>query len=216
MISRIAGLIVALLIAVLMLLRIDINGWGSLVWLMASASMGLIRSPFEAETKVNTIDRKESSETEGRLLFGVMLGSALILVVHLLTGILGFANYVLPDWSPAVAIPILAAGLWLFWRSHVDLGRNWSVTTELRHDHTLVNSGVYERVRHPMYTAIWTIFGTYPLLIHNWIAGFAAIVAFGLMYVIRVPYEESMMVDRFGNAYLVYRKETGRLWPRLR
>jgi len=40
-------------------------------------------------------------------------------------------------------------------RTHKDLGRNWSVTLEVREQHALVTNGVYSRVRHPMYSAFW-------------------------------------------------------------
>ena len=95
-----------------------------------------------------------------------------------------------------------------------DLGLNWSVTTELRAQHDLVTSGVYERIRHPMYAAIWLIFLVQPLFIHNWIAGLSGPLAFAVMYFVRVPYEETMMRERFGEAYDAYCKCSGRLFPR--
>ncbi len=49
----------------------------------------------------------------------------------------------------------MVAALWLFWRSHADLGRNWSQAFELRKGHELITHGVYRVVRHPMYAAIW-------------------------------------------------------------
>lgn len=208
--------VASMAVLVVLLWRLDSNGWGSLLWLVAAVAMGIIRSPFEAQVSQNTIDRQERSGTERPLLLAVLIGASLIPLAHLLTGVLGFADYDVPGWLPLLGLPLLAPGLWLFRRSHVDLGRNWSVTTELRQDHTLITSGVYERVRHPMYTAIWLVFSSFPFFVHNWIAGFAAIVAFGVMYLIRVPYEESMMADRFGEAYAAYQQRTGRLWPRLR
>src|SRR5262245_24841255 len=48
-----------------------------------------------------------------------------------------------------------ALGLWLFHRSHADLGRNWSITLEVREQHQLVTGGVYRSVRHPMYTSLF-------------------------------------------------------------
>ena len=54
-----------------------------------------------------------------------------------------------------------------------------------------------------------------PLLDHNWIAGFSAPIAFGIMYVIRVPYEEAMMRQKFGSAYDEYCERSGRLVPKL-
>jgi protein-S-isoprenylcysteine O-methyltransferase Ste14 len=35
------------------------------------------------------------------------------------------------------------------------LGGNWSVTLEIRQDHTLVTTGIYRRLGCPMYSAFW-------------------------------------------------------------
>ena len=99
-------------------------------------------------------------------------------------------------------------------RSHADLGRNWSPGLEVRDAHELVTTGIYDRIRHPMYAAIWISALTQPLLIHNWIAGFLVIPAFAAMWFIRVPNEEAMMRARFGEAWDAYCARAGRLLPR--
>ena len=67
-----------------------------------------------------------------------------------------FADYRLPAPYLAATVPwcgaaVMLAALWLFWRSHADLGWHWSATLEVREGHALVDRGVYRRVRHPMY-----------------------------------------------------------------
>ena len=196
--------------------RWPVNGWGSLVWLASMVLLTVIRLPYAKRAKANAIDDKRSASIERLLLALVTIGGMFLPLVHLATGLLGFANYSLPDWAVIVGAAILVPAYWLFWLSHADLGRNWSVTTELRVDHDLVTSGVYKRIRHPMYAAIWLIFLVQPLLVHNWIAGFSGPLAFAVTYFIRVPYEEAMMRDRFGEAYDAYCARSGRLCPRLR
>lgn len=193
--------------------RWQTNGWGSLVWLAMVVAMTAIRAPYAKQTKDNTITEKSAVSLERALLFLVWAGSGLAPFVHLVTGAFSFANYSVPNWSVLLGAGVLIPSLWLFWRSHADLGRNWSVTVELREEHALVTSGVYERIRHPMYTSLWLMCLAQPLLIHNWIAGCSGLVTFALLYFIRVPYEEDMMRDRFGDAYDDYCKKAGRLWP---
>jgi protein-S-isoprenylcysteine O-methyltransferase Ste14 len=53
------------------------------------------------------------------------------------------------------------------------------------------------------------------LLLQNWIAGWAGLVLFLPMYVSRVPREEQLMMEQFGEAYREYVKRTGRIVPRL-
>ena len=194
--------------------RWQVNGWGSLVWAASMVLLTVIRLPYAQRTQANTITDKRAVSVEQLLLALVTIGGTLLPLVHLATGLLGFADYSLPDWAVIVGAAILVPAYWLFWRSHADLGRNWSVTTELRAEHDLVTSGVYERIRHPMYAAIWLIFLVQPLLVPNWIAGLSGPLAFAVMYFIRVPYEEAMMRERFGEAYDAYCRRSGRLCPR--
>ena len=191
------------------------NGWGSVVWLIGIVLINAIRMPFAKRTRENTITDSRKTGTEKFLLAGMILGAGLLPLVHLATGLFSFADYWMPDWATGIGVLVLGSALWLFWRSHADLGRNWSPTLELREDHVLITGGIYRHIRHPMYSAIWLIVLAQALLVHNWIAGPAAILAFGLMYAIRMPREEDMMRERFGDAYSIYCQKTGRLWPRL-
>ena len=105
------------------------------------------------------------------------------------------------------------AFLWLFRRSHKDLGRNWSVSLEIREDHRLVTGGVYAHVRHPMYASffLWGLMQL--LLIPNWIAGLAGLVSVSLLYIVRQAREEAMMHETFGQEYVHYCARTKRLVP---
>jgi protein-S-isoprenylcysteine O-methyltransferase Ste14 len=150
------------------------------------------------------------------LLTLVLVGGLLLPVLYLFTPLLNFANYAAPRYLPWAGLPVMVGALCLFHRSHADLGRNWSVSLEVREDHELVTRGVYRRVRHPMYAAIWLFGVAQALFLPNWLAGGGAVVPFALMYVLRVPREERMMLDTFGDVYREYMARTPRLVPRLR
>lgn len=198
-----------------MLWRLPINGWGSIVWFVSGGLVNLIRAPFAKNVKDNKITHSREQGLDKILLVLVVLGGTLIPILHLTTGGLSFANFHPPSWLPATGVALLIPGLWLFWRSHADLGKNWSVTTELREDHTLITSGVYEHIRHPMYAAILLLCLAQPFLIHNWIAGLAGPLSFIPMLLLRRNYEEQMMIDEFGDRYREYALRTGRILPKL-
>ncbi|HNU36649.1 MAG TPA: isoprenylcysteine carboxylmethyltransferase family protein, partial [Methanomassiliicoccales archaeon] len=67
-----------------------------------------------------------------------------------------------------------------------------------------------------MYTSLWLWAFSMPLLLHNLVAGAVFLVVFGSFYLARVPIEEAHMTERFGDEYLEYMEETGRLFPRLK
>jgi protein-S-isoprenylcysteine O-methyltransferase Ste14 len=66
-----------------------------------------------------------------------------------------------------------------------------------------------------MYAAhiLWGI--AQPLLLWNWIAGLSMLVTIFPLYFYRVPKEEMMMVDEFGDEYRLYKDHTGRVFPKL-
>ena len=164
----------------------------------------------------NRQDRKAILREEGwayALLASLWGLTILIPIVHIFTRWLSFADYDLPAWAGWIGIAIFATALWLLWRSHADLGQNWRTTTELREGHTLITSGVFRHIRHPMYSAHWLWGIAQALLIHNWIAGLASLVILFPMYLLRVKREEQMMLEQFGEEYRLYMKRTGRIIP---
>jgi protein-S-isoprenylcysteine O-methyltransferase Ste14 len=151
-----------------------------------------------------------------KFLLVLVIGSSVLLpMLYLFTPLLAFADYRLPALAPWCGAAIMIPALWLFWRSHADLGQNWSATLEVRQGHQLVTRGVYRWIRHPMYAAIFLFAIAQALLLPNWLAGWSAFVPFLVMYLLRTPREERMMCEHFGQAYREYMQQTGRLFPRI-
>lgn len=128
---------------------------------------------------------------------------------------LEFADYGLPAWTGPVGTALFAAALWLLWRSHADLRHNWSAELRVAEGHALVTHGAYRRIRHPMYAAhlLWAL--AQPLLLHNWLAGPLFLTAFIPICLRRIPREERMMLEHFGDEYRDYMARTGRIIPPL-
>ncbi len=175
-----------------------------------------IRGVFAARIKGNEYTDRRVGLQEKSLLPAVICTSLLFPIIYLLTPLFSFADYALPNWVHTCGLVFMLVGLWLFWRSHVDLGVNWSASLETRKGHEIIKHGVYRRIRHPMYAGIWLFSFAQALLLENWLAGWAVVVAFAFMYCLRTPKEEQMMIDHFGDAYKAYMAETGRLFPRVR
>jgi protein-S-isoprenylcysteine O-methyltransferase Ste14 len=141
-------------------------------------------------------------------------GMLIIPVIYVFTSWLDFADYALPAWVSVLGALVLAGAVWLLWRAHADLGRNWTPALQVASEHTLVTQGVYARVRHPIYAAVWLTALAQVLMLPNWIAGPACLVLFLPVYLVRVPREEQMLLDHFGEAYRAYSARTGRVVPR--
>ncbi len=150
---------------------------------------------------------------EHLLLIYAAIAFFLLPLFAIFTPTLAFADFALSQWTAFAGAILFFVSIFLFWRSHADLGRNWSATLDVQVDHELVTRGVYTHIRHPMYLSL-VLFGlAQALLIGNWIttlAGLSSALAFPLL---RVPHEEKMMADHFGAEWAAYRARTGALLP---
>ena len=176
----------------------------------------VIRGVFEQHSKRAGKVIKRVQRREMVVILVMALGTMVLPIFYLLSPFLSFADYRLPRSAPYFGTPIMLFALWLFWKSHADLAEQWSRTLEMREGHKLVTEGVYRTVRHPMYSAICLFSIGQGLLLQNWLAGWSALVAFAILYLVRIKNEEGMMTEHFGQAYEDYAARTGRLFPRIR
>lgn len=152
----------------------------------------------------------------GALIFRVVMFFALI--VFLAMYFLGAA------WIDAFLIPLagwlrwtgfalgaIAVIFWIWTQIHLDT--QWSAQLQLKGNHHLVTTGPYAYVRHPLYLAMmgWGVAAA--LLTANWIIIAMCVLAIaGVLW--RVPKEEQMMVEAFGDEYKAYMRRTGRFTPK--
>jgi len=178
----------------------------------AIAVLIAIRAPHGQRSRTVKVAKDHKGRLERVLLAQAIIGS-LVPLVWIVSPAFAFAEYPLHAGPFAAGVACFIVGLWLFHRSHADLGTNWSISLEVREGHRLVTHGVYRRIRHPMYLALWLYSIGQALVIPNWIAGPSYLVTFGLLFVCRIRAEESMMHERFGAEYAAYSARTKRLLP---
>jgi protein-S-isoprenylcysteine O-methyltransferase Ste14 len=189
------------------------------LYFLALLAQVVIRIPHERRRRRTRMAVEQVGALEQALVSLLFVGIVLVPAIYASTSWLDRADYRLPPEAQrslgGVGASLMTLSIWLFWRSHADLGRNWSPSLELREGHELVTEGVYRHVRHPMYASEWLWGIAQALLLQNWVAGWAGLALFTPLYVLRVPREERMMLDRFGEEYRAYMERTGRVVPRI-
>jgi protein-S-isoprenylcysteine O-methyltransferase Ste14 len=104
-----------------------------------------------------------------------------------------------------IAGVILAiAGYSLFVTARLQLGKSFSVSPQAKE---LVTHGLYSRIRNPIYIFVGVMWlGLIVALRLYWL--FVPFLALLTMQVIRSGRETRVLEEKFGEAYLVYRKQT--------
>lgn len=146
-------------------------------------------------------------------------------VANRLPVLLGAAMLAAPGWLPAAltrplssgpALPIIGtllvgAGLGFAVWARLHLGRNWSGTVTVKEGHTLITTGPYRVVRHPIYSGmVLALIGT--ALAIAAARGFigAALILVG--FLVKIAVEEARMSETFPE-YEDYCRHTSRLIP---
>jgi protein-S-isoprenylcysteine O-methyltransferase Ste14 len=184
-----------------------------IIWVLGVVGWFVIRYPHARRARRTSKVRHSDARREWVLMAIGTAGLGVIPFVYVVTGEPRFADYPFHAAQAWVGAALFAAALVLFRLTHKGLGRNWSVTLEVREQHALVTSGIYRRVRHPMYTAFWLWALAQACLLPNWVAGAAGLVGFGTLFFLRVPREEKLMLETFGEEYRQYMTRTWRVLP---
>ena len=117
--------------------------------------------------------------------------------------------------SPAIEIggtALTVAGaliaVWARWH----LGGNWSAAVTIKERHSLVRTGPYRFVRHPIYTGLLlAAIGT--AVAYGEVRGIVAVGLAFLAWFTKSKREEAFLESQFGEAYQGYRRETKALIP---
>ena len=114
-------------------------------------------------------------------------------------------------WSGFV-IGLVTVAFWTW--TQITLDTQWSAQLQLTKEHHLITNGPYAIMRHPLYSGMigWAV--SLSLLTANWI--FLVICMLSIAGVLwRVPKEEQMMIDTFGDEYKAYMQRTSRYLPKI-
>lgn len=186
---------------------------GKIAWLALMAGWFLVRYSFERRAKQVRVSVDEKKLPDRLRLAVSLTGLGIIPLIYVYTGEPTFASYPPSPLLFALGIAVAAASLVMFRLTHKALGRMWSVSLQLKQDHKLVTTGIYRRLRHPMYTAFWLMALAQALLLPNWVAGVTGLLGFGFLFFSRIGPEERLMEQAFRDEYRAYKARTRRIIP---
>ena len=154
------------------------------------------------------------NKKERLFLFLISIGFQLLPLLYVFTTWFSALDYNLPKWFAFPSTMLYCFGVWLFFRSHSDLGHYWSPGLEIKEDHQLITTGVFQWVRHPMYSSLLAIAIAQIFMLQNWIVGPAFLILAIPFYLHRVKREERQLIRHFGDDYRNYMNLTNPLIPK--
>jgi len=162
--------------------------------------------------QTKTTARRESLGS--RLSHGLPLLAAAVLMASRQLPIGWLYGRLLPATTavPVSGMAMTAVGLAFAIWARLHLGGNWSGTITLKQDHTLVRTGPYRLVRHPIYSGLLLALLGSAIAIGEW-RGLLAVALAGLALLRKSSLEEHWLRENFGNDYERYASEVPALIP---
>lgn len=125
----------------------------------------------------------------------------------------------LPTWArwTGLALGLLSIVLnaWSHMILRQKLGEDFDPMLRLLKVPALVKEGPYATMRHPIYLAFLMMQISVLFLTSNWFIGLSGIAIIVAVIAIRIPEEEKMLIEQFGDEYRNYMQNTGSLLPKL-
>lgn len=118
------------------------------------------------------------------------------------------------SWITIAGLVLVLSGITIYVKARRTLGRFFSERLRLLEDHELVASGIYAHIRHPIYAAGMLLLPGFALLLNSPL-GFIIMLLYIPLILVRIPFEEKMLRNAFGEKYIEYAKQTKRLVPLL-
>jgi len=148
-----------------------------------------------------------------RYVFGILLMAATVSRIFIPAY---FVEYYidLPLWLQFAGILISFVSLLLLTASHRALGDNFSTSIDTENTHEIIMRGPYKIIRHPMYVAYLLFFTGLFLISRSALFGISGVVIILSLMILRLPYEENALTEKYPEIYPGYKKRTGAFFPK--
>ncbi|HVB83424.1 MAG TPA: isoprenylcysteine carboxylmethyltransferase family protein [Rhodanobacteraceae bacterium] len=162
--------------------------------------------------QLKAVERRESSAQRASHAIPLVFAALLFLLPARPLGILAAPFIARSGIGYGIGLTLVALGLGFAAQARRHLGANWSAIVTLKHDHSLIRSGPYRYVRHPIYTGMLIAFAGSALALGEW-RGLLAMLLVVAALVVKLRREECLMLEHFGTAYADYRRASWALLP---
>ena len=186
----------------------------NLIWVRYS-----IRQPKSEQPANQNVKKEQIGHMVALALFAPFWFGGIILYIFIPNWIM-FLSIPIPDWFRIAMAFVTALSIpFVIW-SYRTIGKNWVHALDpsqflQKKDDKLVTNGPYKCVRNPIYFGSFTFIISLALVASNLLILIPALVLITMIY-LQIGKEEYMLLDRFGDEYREYMKNTPRLIPKIK
>jgi protein-S-isoprenylcysteine O-methyltransferase Ste14 len=184
----------------------------AVVGLSAALVLVAVVANFAESGRAGTVERR----TRSVVATGTMLAffAAVFVCVRARLGVLPTESRLARTAFAIVGLLPVVVGCAVNLAGRIQLGANWANQVTVYRAQTLVTTGVFGWVRHPLYASlIWMSLGA-SIAYRNWAALALTLAVFVPAMHYRAGQEEALLEQRFPD-YRLYRARVGRFFPRL-
>ena len=114
-----------------------------------------------------------------------------------------------------IGLILLFTGLSIRWVSIHTLKKYFTANLTIQEDHKLITTGIYKYIRHPSYLGGLFCFAGFGIALGNYISLFFIFFVNLIMVLVRIDFEEKILMNEFGSEFEEYKKRTKKLLPLL-
>ena len=184
--------------------------WTNIAFWLVLLGLGILRF-YHYVINSDHISVNYAGLSEYIVFLGLVIFGLLIPLISINTS--STWHYTIPLWLQVIGVLLLLLLIVCFYQTLIQLDKQDSPTLQIKTDHTLITTGIYQYVRHPMYACGSIMIITHALLVPNIISLVSLCMAMMVLIIIRIPNEENMLQRQFGEQYQIYKHDTCALIP---
>ncbi|HSP21193.1 MAG TPA: isoprenylcysteine carboxylmethyltransferase family protein [Planococcus sp. (in: firmicutes)] len=142
------------------------------------------------------------------LIFAALAGTIVLAMLLKELQDAGFA-----EWMKGAGALLFTAGVFLRIWGIVHLKNQFTRYVTVREGDQIVSTGPYRRLRHPLYTGLFFIALGMALYFTSIVAAVVGGAAVAWALLKRMDYEETLLIEKFGEDYVQWMKQRARLIP---
>ncbi len=112
-----------------------------------------------------------------------------------------------------VAVFLLLVGLVIRWHAILQLKQWFSTTITIQEGQQVLSDGIYKFIRHPSYSGVMLCFLAVALSFHTFFLFLVVFLPNLLAMLIRISFEEKILIEHFGKEYIEYKQHSKKLIP---